>query len=68
MPQNTSADPIDANIILSTVECGTYFAEPDTTLVFNIFYGIFGGRTRLAMSKTNLRPRLIVIEAWFGGY
>ena len=42
----------NANIILSTVECGTYFAKPDTTLVFNIFYGIFGGGTRLAMPKT----------------
>ena len=49
---STSADPIDANIILSTVACGTYFAEPETILVFNIFYGIFGGGTRLAMPKT----------------
>ena len=55
-PRNTSADPIDANIILSTVECGTYFAEPDTTLVFNIFYEIFGGGTRLAMPKTTCAP------------
>ena len=62
-----SADPIDANIILSMVECGTYFAEPDTTLVFNIFYGIFGGGTRLAM-PSNIRAGLIVIEAWFRGY
>ena len=50
------------------VECGTYFAEPDTTLVFNIFYGIFGGATRLAMPKTILRAGLIIIEAWFRGY
>ena len=28
------------------------FAEPDTTLVFNIFYEIFGGGPRLAMPKT----------------
>ena len=28
------------------------FAELDTILVFNIFYGIFGGGTRLAMPKT----------------
>ena len=56
MLRNTSADPIDANIILSTVECGTYFAEPDTTLVFNIFYGIFGEGTRLAMPKTTCVP------------
>ena len=28
------------------------FAEPDTILVFTIFYKLFGGRTRLAMPKT----------------
>ena len=48
--------------------CGICFAEPDTTFVFKIFYGVFGGGTRLAMPKTNLRVRLIVIEAWFRGY
>ena len=47
---------------------GTYFAEPDTILVFKIFYEVFGGGTRLAMPKTILRARLIVIEAWFRGY
>ena len=56
MPRNTSADPINTNIILSTVECGTDFAEPNTTLVFNIFYEIFGGGTRLAMPKTTCAP------------
>ena len=56
------------DIVLSTVVCGICFAEPDTILVFKIFYGVFGGRTRLAMPKTNLRARLIVIEAWFRGY
>ena len=50
------------------VVCGICFAEPDTILVFKIFYGVFGGRTRLAMLKTNLRAGLIVIEAWFRGY
>ena len=54
--RNTSADLIGANIILSTVECGTYFAEPDTILVFNIFYEVFGGGTRLAMPKTTCAP------------
>ena len=48
--------------------CGICFAEPDTTLVFKIFYGVFGEGTRLAMPKTILRARLIVIEAWFRGY
>ena len=46
----------------------TCFAEPDTILVFTIFYELFGGGTRLAMPKTILRARLIVIEAWFRGY
>ena len=31
-------------------------AEPDTTLVFNIFYEVFGGGTRLAMPKTICAP------------
>ena len=44
------------------------FAEPDTILVFNIFYEVFGGGTRLAMPKTNLHVGLVVIEAWFRGY
>ena len=46
----------------------TYFAEPDTTLVFNIFYEIFGGGTRLAMPKIDLRAGYLVIEARFRGY
>ena len=33
-----------------------FFAEPDTILVFKIFYGVFGGRTRLAMPKLSLKP------------
>ena len=68
MLQNVSADLICGNIILSTVVCGICFAEPDTILVFKIFYGVFGGGTRLAMPKTILRVGLIVIEAWFRGY
>ena len=52
MLQNVSADSICGNIILSTVVCGICFAEPDTILVFKIFYGVFGGGTRLAMPKT----------------
>ena len=43
---------LSVHFILSTVECGIYFAEPDTILVFKIFYGLFGGGTRLAMPKT----------------
>ena len=32
------------------------FAESDTILVFNIFYEVFGGGTRLAMPKTICVP------------
>ena len=56
------------NIVLSSVVCGICFAEPDTILVFEIFYEVFGGGTRLAMPKTILCAGLIVIEAWFRGY
>ena len=54
--QNMSADQICGNIILSTVVCGICFAEPDTILVFKIFYEVFGGGTRLAMPKTICVP------------
>ena len=54
-------------IILSTVECGIYFAEPDTILVFMIFSRLFKGGTRLAMPNI-MHAGLIVIEAWFRGY
>ena len=66
--QNVSTDYIRGNIILSVVVCGIYFAGSDTILVFQIFNGVFGGGTRLAMPKTTLRTGLIVIEAWFMGY
>ena len=56
------------NIVLSTEVCGIYFAEPDTILVFKIYFGVFGEGTRLAMPKTILRAGLIIIEAWFRGY
>ena len=49
------------------VVCGTYFADPDTILVFKIFYEVFGGGTCLAMPKT-ICAGLVVIEAWFRGY
>ena len=54
-------------IVLSTVVCGICFAEPDTILVFTIFYELFGGGTLLAMLN-NMCAGLIVIEAWFRGY
>ena len=47
---------LSVHFILSMVECGIYFAEPDTILVFTIFYKLFGGGTRLAMPKTICAP------------
>ena len=44
------------------------FCRVDTILAFKLFHGVFGGGTRLDMSKTTLRVGLIVIEAWFRGY
>ena len=44
------------DIILSMVVCGIYFAEPDTILVFTIFYTLYGEGTRLAMPKTICAP------------
>ena len=32
--------------------CEDHLADPDTSYVFKIFYGVFGGGTRLAMPKT----------------
>ena len=42
--------------LLSTVVYGICFAEPDTILVFKIFYGVFGEGTHLAMPKTICAP------------
>ena len=42
--------------MLSTVVYGICFAEPDTLLVFKIFYGVFGEGTLLAMPKTICAP------------
>ena len=47
---------LSVHFILSTVECGIYFAEPDTILVFKVFYKLFGEGTRLAMPKTISAP------------
>ena len=44
------------NVILSTVVCGICFADPDTILVFKIYFGVFGEGTRLAMPQTNCGP------------
>ena len=44
----------------------TLKGEPDTTF-YNRYFEKFEKGTRLAMLKT-ICARLIVIEAWFGGY
>ena len=44
------------NIVLSTMVCGVCFAEPDTILVFKIYFGVFGEGTCLAMPKTIYAP------------
>ena len=51
-----SEDWTHENIILSTVVCGTCFAEPDTFSVYEGCFGVFGGGTRLAMPKTIYTP------------
>ena len=44
------------NIMLSMVVCGVYFAESDMFHVFEIYLGLFGDGTRLAMPKTICVP------------
>ena len=44
------------NIMLSMVVCGIYFAELDTIHVFEVYLGVFGDGTRLAMPKTICAP------------
>ena len=58
---------LSVHFILSMVECGIYFVESDTILVFMIFSGLFKRGTRLAMPNI-MRAVLIVIEARFKGY
>ncbi len=50
------------------VACGTYFAEPDTILVFKIFYEVFGKENPPFNAEDNLRAGHLVIEAWFRSY
>ena len=45
-----------------------FFAEPDTILVFKIFYGVFVRRNPPCNAEDNMRAGLIIIEAWFRGY
>ena len=48
------------------VVCGTYFAKPDTILVFKIFYEVFGGGTRLEMPKTINAPDSLSLKPGSG--
>ena len=54
------------NIVLSMVVCGNSFAEPDTILVFKIYFGIFGEGTRLAMPKTTRAPDALSLKLGSG--
>ena len=56
------------NVILFAAVCGACFAEPDTFSVFEDYFEIFGGGTRLAMPKTICAPDTSSLKAWFGGY
>ena len=60
------ADPIYA--MFPAIVCEGHLADLDTVYVFDNFFGVSGDGTRLAMPKTRLHARLIVIEAWFRGY
>ena len=44
------------NIMLSTMVCGIQFTEADTIHVFEVYLGVFGDGTYLAMSKTICVP------------
>ena len=46
--------------------CGTYFAEPDTILVFKIFYEVFGGGTHLAKAFQYAGLSLVGPSSSFG--
>ena len=48
--------------------CGIYFAEPDTILVFIIFYGVFGEGTYLAVPKTIRVPESSSLKPGSGVY
>ena len=54
------------NIVLSTVVCGICFAEPDTILVFKIYFGVFGEGTRLATPKIICTPDSLSLKPGSG--
>ena len=54
------------NIVFSMVVCGNCFAEPETILVFKIYFGVFGEGTRLAMPKTIYAPDSSSLKAGSG--
>ena len=55
------------NIVLSTVVCGTCFAEPGNSCVQDLLWSIQIWNPP-CNAEDNLRAGLIVIEAWFRGY
>ena len=64
--QNMLADWICGNVILSTVVCGTFFAELDTILVFNIFYEVFGEEPALQWRRQHCVPDSLSLKPGSG--
>ena len=52
--------------MLSKVICGNYLVEPNTILIFKIFYEVFREGTRLAMPKTICAPDLSSLKSGLG--
>ena len=56
MLSELSAEGTRVNIVLSTVVYVICFAEPDTILMFKIYFEVFREGTCLAMPKTICAP------------
>ena len=50
------------------VECGIYFAEPDTFVSSEDYLGVFEKGNPPCNVEDNLRAGLVIIKAWFRGY
>ena len=66
--ETLSTDWICANIIFSLQLCMVCVTGPEALISSEDYSGVWKEGTRLAMPKTNLRARLLIIEARFRGY
>ena len=66
--QEHAVQKLPAHQVYKVLFCEDHLTDPDTVQVFDNYFGVFEDGTRLAMSKTEPRAGLIVIEAWFRGY